>query len=196
MLWFGKPRFDSGVSSPQQDNVILINSLTTADFKDYTARRSDPISGFANLDGFQVINKYPGLIDEKPLLSLRSGMIPVPLTELAFSDKPFKYPLPQEVSVLGSESAFGELNQRIINKAVAKVQDSMTSAEKQQLDKDTTKYAEEMRQYEKEERNSLMQHYFRGPNDWPKPPQKPQSLVKYEEPIDREIERMAKRATV
>lgn len=183
-------RLDEGISSHPVDNAISINSLTRADFQDFSARRSDPVSGYIELGTL----KLPAAIDEKPFVGFKPGL-PISLTDFGITDRPTKYPLPQEVSVPGGETALQELNQKIINKAVAKVQDSMSPAEKETLNKDAAKYAEEMRKYEKEEQAALMQHYFRGPNDWPKAPQKPQSLVKYEAAIDREIERMAKNAT-
>jgi hypothetical protein len=184
-------RLDEGIPSHPADNLISINSLSRTDFQDFSARRADPVSGYIELGTL----KLPGVIDEKPFVSFKPGLVPVALTEFGINDRPTKYPLPLEASQLSGETALNELNQRIINKAVAKVQDSMTPAEKEALNKDAAKYAEEMRQYEKEERAAMMQHYFRGPNDWPKAPEKPKSLVKYEAAIDREIERMARNAT-
>lgn len=184
-------RLDEGVSAHQSENLISINSLTKTDFEDYNARRSDPVSGLVEFGDI----KLPGVIDEKPFGGFKPGVTPVSLTEFGINDRPTKYPLPLEASQPSGESALHALNERIINKAVAKVQESMTPAEKEALNKDAAKYAEAMRQYEKEERAAMMQHYFRGPNDWPKPPEKPKSLVKYEEAIDREIERAARRLT-
>lgn len=194
-------RLDEGVSS-HQDSAISINSLSANDFKDYdTAKRYDPVSGVASMADFRddVISLKPfdvsGLVGERPFAGMRPGFGQLPAIEIGFNDRPTKYPLP-EVGVLAGETALNALNERIINKAVAKVQESMTPAEKQELNKDSLKYAEQMRKYEEEMKAAMMQHWFRRrPEDWPQPPEKPKSLVKYEEAIDREVERLAKKAT-
>lgn len=205
-----RPEF---TSANNQDNAITINSLTAEDFRDYNnfSRRTDPIS--SRIDAFTGddvpgvkikgrggIFARPddliGIIDINPAFE----MTPKPnfLSDDYFgtSDRPIRYPLPMEAVTLTGESALQQLNQRIVDQAVKKVQDSMTPQEKQQLNKDADKYAEAMREYEKEMRQAEMQRFMRRPEDWPKPPAKPQSLIKYEEAVDKEIERLVKRASV
>ena len=183
-------RLDSGSSSQQKDNAISINSLTANDFREYDrGKRAEPVI----LHGFGVTGDFPGAIEEKPFGVMKPGVIQVPNIEFGVGDKPFKYPLPQEVSAAGGETALGELTQRITNKAVAKVQESMSPAEKEALNKDTEKYAEEMRKYQDKVNESSIQLFYRSRSEqWPQPPHKPQSLVNYEQAIDKEIERMVK----
>ena len=209
--------FDNAVSLRMDDtsaggreNSISINSLTTADFKDY--KQNDPYSVLG------VPPSYIGLLPESPFGNIDPGIVEIkphfggiqggrpfgdrdpiftglPGIEISVGDRPSKYPLPADGVQVSGETALGELNQRIVNKAVAKVQDSMTPAEKHTLNQDSQKYAEQMKRYEQEMRSAETQMWFRGPNDWPKPPAKPQSIVKYEEAVDKEIERITKRIT-
>ncbi len=203
-------RFEDGASK-HQDNGITINSLTAGDFKDYNnlARRTDPISSAIDtltvydIPGVQIKGRggltarpddYIGIIELKPVGELKPR--PTMITDIGFgtSDTPSRYPLPMEAVTQAGETALEQLNQRIINKAVAKVQESMTPSEKHELNKDAAKYAEQMREYEKQMSLEMMMKLFhRRPEDWPKPPEKPKSMVKYEEAIDREIERAVRR---
>ncbi len=205
-------RFDDSVSV-HQDNAISINSLTSADFRDYNnvSRRTDPISSkydtltVDDIPGLQFKGRgglsarpddYISIIEMKPAFEMEPRPIKISDIDFGSLDRPNRYPLPMEAVAQTGESALQQLNQRIINKAVAKVQESMTPAEKQELNKDAAKYAEQMRKYEEELRAASMQYlYRRGPDDGPKLPEKPKSLVKYEEAIDREIERVARRLT-
>lgn len=202
-------RFEDSVST-HQDNGITINSLTAGDFKDYNnvSRRTDPISSkydtltVDDIPGLQFKGRgglsarpddYIGIIELKPVGELKPRPITISDIDLGNSDRPSRYPLPMEAVVQTGETALEQLNQRIINKAVAKVQESMTPAEKHDLNKDAAKYAQQMREYELQMSLDIMKHFHRRPEDWPKPPEKPKSLVKYEEAIDREIERVVRR---
>lgn len=201
-------RFDDSASSDK--NALNINALSADDFKDFNAlKRYDPISGIAVMPKYD----FSGLKDPEiiiaPLATAGKPELPhglVPIKEPAFTHLPgfditnrgdgiSRYPLPEDVSVASGESALSVLNQRIINKAVAKVQESMTPKEKQELNRDAQKYAEQMKDYEKQMKIALVQDFFRKPEDWPKPPAKPQSMVKYEEAVDREIQQITKKMT-
>ncbi len=207
-------RLDAGTSS-RQDSEISINSLSTSDFKDYdTARRNYPVTGMPSMADFSITEKFPGVnlkpIDlislkpldvtglpgERPLAGTRPGFGQLPAIEIGINDRPTKYPLPEDIRFVGGETSLSVLNQRIINKAVAKVQESMTPAEKQELNKDAVKYAEQMRKHEEAMKVAMTQKWFnRREEDWPQPPEKPKSLVKYEQAVDREVERLVKKAT-
>ncbi len=200
--------------SARQDSAISINSLTANDFKDYDniSRRSDPISSridsltIDNIPGLQTKGRgglsargddYFGTIEMKPAFEMKPRPNSISDFDFGIRDRPTRYPLPMEAVAHTGESALHQLNERIVNKAVAKVQESMTPAEKQALNKDSEKYAEQMRKYEEEMKTAMTQKWFnRRPEDWPRPPEKPQSLVKYEAAIDREIALLVKRASV
>lgn len=206
-------RFGDNVSAVQ-DSAISINSLTASDFRDYSniTRRTDPISSqydtltVDNIPGVQIKGRgglssrpddYIGIIEMKPAFEMTPRPVTISDIDFGTRDRPTRYPLPMEAVAHTGESALHQLNERIVSKAVAKVQDSMTPAEKLALNKDSEKYAEQMRKYEEEMKTAMMQKWFnRRPEDWPKPPEKPQSLVKYEAAIDREIALLVKRASV
>jgi hypothetical protein len=216
-------RFESPSASATNDNAISINSLSHDDFKNYdTAKRYDPISGVATMAELYS-EKLPGLIQEKlPGLSFKPtdnfdrfpdnhiGIIelkpafdkppfdlkprPGSLIDIDRGfDRPSRYPLPVEQLTPTGEGALQQLNERITAQAVKKVQDSMTPQEKHQLNKDAEKYSEEMRKYEEQMSREMMMKHFRRPEDWPSPPEKPQSMVKYEQAIDKEIEKIVRR---
>jgi len=62
-------------------------------------------------------------------IGIRSSLV-LPGIEITNGDRPSRYPLPADGVHASGESALADLNQRIVSKAVAKVQDSMTPGEK------------------------------------------------------------------
>jgi hypothetical protein len=215
--------FDDAVSARPEysfastaDSGISINSLTAGDFRDFNsssiAKRYDPISGVATMSDL-LSDKAPGItfkprdgltivnVDNIDIIELKPAfeMTPKPITifdgDKGF-DRPSRYPLPIEQVAASGEVLLHQLNERITAQAVKNVQDSMTPQEKQQLNKDAEKYAEALRKYEEEMRQARMQYFYRREEDWPKMPAKPQSMVKYEEAIDKEIARLVKRVSV
>lgn len=172
---------DSG--SAHQDNGITINSLTAGDFKDYHSAKRGLSASHDN---------FIGIIEMKPVGELKPRPTTVSDADAGTSDHPSRYPLPMEALAQTGESPLEQLNQRIINNAVTKVQESMTPAELKDLTKDTFKYAQQLHVYEEEMQLASIKHFHHRPDGWPQAPEKPKSLVKYEEAIDREIERTAR----
>lgn len=193
-------RLDS--SFTQSDtNAITINSLSVNDFKEFDySRFTGRLSGTGDIARSDIYKSTEGgfthfsgkdidinIIELKPIFEGKTG---IRGSEI---DCPSKYPIPVEAEQQTGESALHRLNERITDNAVKKVQERMTPAEKRELNRDAEKYAEAMRKYEEEMRTAMMQHWLRGPNDWPKFPAKPQSIVKYEEAVDKEIEKTVRR---
>ncbi|MCA9804873.1 MAG: hypothetical protein KC777_23045 [Cyanobacteria bacterium HKST-UBA02] len=85
------------------------------------------------------------------------------------------------------DSPLSRMNEAITSKAEETVRGSMSPAEKAKLSEDSRKYGEDQKHYEEEMRTAMMQNWLRGPDDWPKAPAKPESMVRYEAAVQREI---------
>lgn len=102
-------------------------------------------------------------------------------------NRPSKYALPKDERPICDQTPFQQLEQKITEQAISQVQGRMTPEEKHALNEDARSFAIKMELYEKEMERERLMLFFRRPEDWPKPPQKPESIVKYEKAIDNEI---------
>jgi hypothetical protein len=100
---------------------------------------------------------------------------------------PFKLP-EVEIQQSSGQGSLDGLSQRITDKATDNVQKHMTPEEKKHLNEDATKYAKEMDEYKEHMRHVMMGTGGIGLDD--PAPKKPESLVKYEQAIDKEIKKI------
>jgi len=107
----------------------------------------------------------------------------------AGNDRLTPYKLPEvEIQQPSGQGSLDDLNQRITNKATDNVQKNMTLEEKKRLNEDAMKYAKEMEEYQEHMRHVMTGTGGIGLDD--PAPQKPESLVKYEQAIDKEINKI------
>jgi hypothetical protein len=163
----------------------LINGFSNCDFSSAQARdrlaqqSSDTVS---RSDYINVDNIWEHGVSGRPT------MMPVFNSEGDLGSGVIRYPLPSTdkgASEVPGEVTLQDLNQKIVAKAVANVEKTMTPKEKEELAKDSEQYAKDMKEW----KQSFVT--FIGMNP-PKPPAEPESLRRYEQAVDREVDKITK----
>jgi hypothetical protein len=184
------------VSSPGRDalqispNESLITALGHADFKSAWNTVKDEVGTWAHsssliADGNTLtVASLWDKGDNNRLLSPRdlgdgATVPPTDSVQHSISRNSHEGALPGEFPLL-------QLHDKIKDKATANVEKNMSTEEIAQLTKDTAKYAEEMKEYDK--RYAM----FAGLNP-PKPPEAPESVKRYEAAVATETVKLTKR---
>jgi hypothetical protein len=173
----------------RRSNLIMGPNSFTPDFHDSGPDNALPKG---TLPKFDVPSLYMGIekLPARPSTPVADGITFEPIFTGKDGLTPYKLP-ETEVAQPTGQSTLDALTRRITDKATDNVQKHMTPQEKKDLNEDVARYAKQMEDYEKD-----MQHALIGKglidlgSDAPKP-QKPASLVRYEQAIDAEIKKIA-----